>query len=176
MKPVAMLAAAVAIGVGLWQFGCEVRDDRPEAELRSSDPVGDTQAASGGGGIEAVRPEGMSVVPVYSPVIRAGGFLFLAGSVGAAPGEGLVEGGLEAETRQALANVGTLLEAAGATVDDLVRCNVYLADIDDYQAMNAIYGEWVGETPPARTTVAVAGLPLGARVEVECTARDPSVY
>jgi reactive intermediate/imine deaminase len=161
------LAALAALGVGLWQLGCEVRPDGPGSELESP---GDAGAPP----LEAIRPEGMAVVPVYSPVIRSGGFLFLSGAVGTVPGGGLVEGGVEAETRQALANVATLLGAAGAEVADLVRCTVYLADVADYQVMNAVYGAFVADPPPARTTVGVAGLPLGARVEVECVARDPA--
>lgn len=169
MKAVGGLAALVALGLGLYQLGCEARPDGQEAELRSRGPVQETSAPA----VEAIRPEGMAVVPVYSPVIRSNGLLFLSGSVGTVPGGGLAEGGIEAETRQALENVATLLSAAGAGVADLLRCTVYLADIADYQAMNEIYGAFVADPPPARTTVAVAGLPLGARVEVECMARDP---
>lgn len=165
MKPLIGLLALVAVGVGVWQYSersADVQDALQEA------PVDRAPAA-----IEAIRPEGMAVVPVYSPAIRSGGVIYLSGAVGTVPGAGLVEGGVEAETRQALANVRTLLEAAGAGVDDLLQCNVYLADIADYPAMNEIYGAFVGDPPPARTTVGVAALPLGARVEIACTARDP---
>lgn len=163
MKLVAGLVALVALGVGIWQFNVRTLNAPQEpATARSSGPL------------EAIRPEGMAVVPVYSPAIRANGLVHLSGAIGTVPGEGLVEGGVEAETRQALTNVATLLDAAGAGVDDLVQCIVYLTDIGDYQAMNAVYGAWVGDPPPARTTVAVAALPLGASVEIACTARDPA--
>jgi 2-iminobutanoate/2-iminopropanoate deaminase len=160
VKALGGLAALAALGVGVWQLGCEP----------GQDSAGPAQAAPS---LEAIHPQGMTVVPVYSPAIRSAGLIFLSGAVGNVPGQGLVEGGVEAETRQALANVATLLEAAGAGVSDLVQCNVYLADIADYQAMNAVYGAFVGDPPPARTTVGVADLPLGARVEIACTARDP---
>jgi 2-iminobutanoate/2-iminopropanoate deaminase len=124
---------------------------------------------------EVVAPAGASTVAPYSPAIRSGDFLFLSGQVGLKPGtRELVTGGIAAETTQALENVRTILTAAGLTPRDVVRCNVFLVDMRDYDAMNAVYGPFFGTAPPARSAIAVAGLPVSARVEIECTARARS--
>ena len=100
--------------------------------------------------------------------MRAGGFLFFSGQVGQDPATGaLAEGGVEAEARQLFGNLAALLEAAGKGFGDVVKANVYLTDIGDFAAINAIYAEAFDAPFPARTTVAVAALPLGAAVEIE---------
>jgi 2-iminobutanoate/2-iminopropanoate deaminase len=98
--------------------------------------------------------------------------VFLSGQLGNVPGTlTLVEGGIEAETRQALANILTVLEAQGLGLDHLVRCTVMLADIAEWPAFNAVYGAFfAGHPMPARSAFGCAGLALGARVEIECTA------
>lgn len=107
----------------------------------------------------------------YSDAVRAGELLFLSGTVGTAPGtRTLVEGGVQAETRQALENIKVNLERHGSSLDRAVKCTVFLANIGDFEAMNAVYREYFPANKPARTTVGVAGLPLGARVEIECLA------
>ena len=107
----------------------------------------------------------------YSDAVRAGNLLFLAGTVGTAPGtRQLVPGGVAAETRQVLENIKTNLERHGSSMDRAVKCTVFLADIGDFEAMNAVYRQYFPRNKPARTTVGVAGLPLGARVEIECIA------
>ena len=105
----------------------------------------------------------------YTPVVRAGDWLVVSGQVGARDGA-LVSGGLQAELRQALANLKGLLEGEGASITDVVKTTVYLRHIDDYAAMNEIYTEFFGEHRPARAAVAVGGLPLHAIVEVEAWA------
>jgi 2-iminobutanoate/2-iminopropanoate deaminase len=105
----------------------------------------------------------------YTPVVRAGGWLVVSGQVGARDGE-LVGGGMQDELRQALANLGGLLEGEGASSADVVKTTVYLRHIDDYAAMNEIYADFFGDHRPARAAVAVAGLPLHALVEVEAWA------
>ena len=105
----------------------------------------------------------------YSPVARAGGWLVVSGQVGVSDGT-LVTGGMQKELRQALANLRSLLEGEGSSLNDVVKTTVYLRHIDDYAAMNEIYVEAFGEHRPARAAVAVAGLPLGALVEVEAWA------
>jgi len=123
-------------------------------------------------GREVVAPPGASTVAPYSPAIRSGDFLFISGQVGLKPGtRELAAGGIAGETAQALENIRTILTAANLTPADIVRCNVFLADIRDYDAMNAVYGPFFKTAPPARSAFAVAGLPVGARVEIECTAR-----
>jgi 2-iminobutanoate/2-iminopropanoate deaminase len=104
----------------------------------------------------------------YSPGIKAcGQFLFVAGQTGRR-GMTMVEGGIVAETRQALENLGTVLHAAGADFSDVVRCGVFLADLDDWAAMNEVYAEFFPEPRPARTTI---GALLGrAKVEIDAVA------
>lgn len=108
----------------------------------------------------------------YSQAIRSGDLLFLSGQVGLDPQSGsLVEGGLEAETTRALQNLEAVLLAAGAGLDRVVKTTVFLVDLGDFQAMNAIYARAFGETRPARSTVQVSALPRGARVEIDAIAR-----
>lgn len=125
----------------------------------------------GAPGREVVAPPGASTIAPYSPAIRSGGFLFLSGQVGLRPGtRELVGGGIAAETRQSLENVRTILAAAGLSLRDVVKCTVFLADMAEYEPMNAVYGEFFPAAPPARSAVAVAALPLAARVEIDCIA------
>lgn len=105
----------------------------------------------------------------YSPFVSAGGWVVTSGQVGIVPGDGgpaLVEGGTAAELRQALANVASVLADGGATLSDVVTATLYLVDMDDYRVANEIWMEVFGDHRPARTAVAVAALPIGARVEV----------
>lgn len=107
----------------------------------------------------------------YSQAIRAGDLLFLSGQVGLDPATGaLVEGGLEAETIRALQNLEAVLKAAGAGLDRVVKTTVFLIDLGDFQAMNAIYARAFGDTRPARSTVQVSALPRNARVEIDAIA------
>ena len=107
----------------------------------------------------------------YTPLVRAGEWLVCSGQIGIADGA-LVEGGLEAELRQAFANLRSLLEAEGASLDDVVKTTVFLVTMDDYAEMNATYIDEFGDHRPARSAVAVAALPLGATVELEAWARS----
>lgn len=125
---------------------------------------------------EVVQPGGVARLPVFSTAIRNGDLLFLSGQIGALPGVDpprVVEGGIEAETRQAFENIGTVLSTAGLGFANLLKCTVFLADIADFDAMNSVYATFFSGPPPARSTVATAGLALGARVEIECTAAYP---
>lgn len=125
---------------------------------------------------QIIQPEDMPRLPVFSTAVRSGDFIFLSGQLGALPGVSppqLIEGGVEVETRQTMDNIVATLAAAGATLDDLVKCTVFLADIGDYAAMNAVYAEYFPSDPPARSAVAGSGLALGALVEIECIAAVP---
>ena len=125
---------------------------------------------------QIIQPEGVARLPVFSSAVRSGDFIFLSGALGALPGvtpPQLVEGGIEAETRQTMENIITVLDAAGATLEDLIKCTVFLADIDDYAAMNSVYIEYFPSDPPARSALAGSGLALGALVEIECIAAVP---
>lgn len=105
----------------------------------------------------------------YTPVVRAGDHLVIvSGQVGLA--DGSLADGLEAQLRQALANLRGLLEGAGASLDHVVKTTVFLTSMDDYAEMNRIYTEFFGDHRPARSAVAVAALPLGALIEVEAWA------
>ena len=109
----------------------------------------------------------------YSQGIKAGDFVFTAGQAGVDPATGkLAEGGIAAQTRQVLENIQAILEAGGASLDRVVKCGVFLADMADFQAMNAVYAEFFppDKNPPARTTVQAAKLPLGALVEIDAIA------
>jgi 2-iminobutanoate/2-iminopropanoate deaminase len=105
----------------------------------------------------------------YSRAVRAGDFLIVSGQTGAKDGA-LVEGGLEAECRQIFANMRGVLGENGASLDDVVKTTVFLVDMGDVAAMNGIYAEEFGENRPARSTIGVAALPLGAHVEIEAWA------
>ncbi len=121
---------------------------------------------------QVIRPPGQAPAAPYSPAVRVGNLLFLSGQIGVVPGQGggVAPGGIDAQTRQALENVRRLLETAGSAMERVVKCTVFLADIADYQAMNAVYRTFFPTDPPARSAVAVAGLPANALVEIECIA------
>jgi 2-iminobutanoate/2-iminopropanoate deaminase len=116
----------------------------------------------------APRPVG-----AYSQAIEVDGWVWCAGQVGIDPASGeLVPGGVAAQAERALRNLEAVLDAAGVTFADVVKTTVFLADIGDFAAVNEIYGRFFPDPPPARSTVAVAALPRGARVEVEAVARS----
>jgi 2-iminobutanoate/2-iminopropanoate deaminase len=107
----------------------------------------------------------------YSVAIESGGFVFCAGQTGINPATGdLVSADLEAQTRQVLTNLKNVLEAAGTSLDKVVKTTVFLRDMADFPKMNAIYAEYFSTNPPARSTIAVAGLPKGGIVEIEAIA------
>ena len=113
-------------------------------------------------------PELAPPVGPFSQAIEAGGFLYVSGQVGQDPATGkVVEGGIVAETERVLRNLSAVLQAAGRSFDDVVRAGVYLTSMSDFGAMNGIYARYFGQPFPARTTIAVAALPLGACVEID---------
>jgi 2-iminobutanoate/2-iminopropanoate deaminase len=108
----------------------------------------------------------------YSQGIVADGLLFTAGQAALDPTSGaLVEGGIEPETERVMSNLTAVLDAAGCGWDDVLKSTIFLVDMDDFVKVNAIYGRFVSDPPPARSTVGVAALPKGARVEIEVIAR-----
>ncbi|HID62370.1 MAG TPA: RidA family protein [Anaerolineae bacterium] len=112
-----------------------------------------------------------AAVGPYSQAVRAGGFVFAAGQVAIDPAAGkLIEGDIAAQTRQVLANLSAVLEAAGSSLDRVVKTTVFLKDMGQFKAMNAVYAQFFPSEPPARSTVEVAALPLGALVEIEAIA------
>jgi 2-iminobutanoate/2-iminopropanoate deaminase len=104
----------------------------------------------------------------YSQAIQAGNLLFLSGQIPLDPGTGeIVPGGIGAQTRQVMDNLGAVLKAAGLDFDCLVKTTIYLVDLGDFATVNGIYGERFAGTPPARATVQVAALPKGVLVEID---------
>lgn len=117
-------------------------------------------------------PAAPPAVGPYSHAVWAGELLYLSGQTPLDPATGaLVPGDVGAQTTQVFANLAAVLDAAGRTFDDVVKANVFLIDMADFAAMNAVYATVFAAPYPARSTVAVAGLPLGARVEIELIAR-----
>ncbi len=120
----------------------------------------------------SITAPGAAAVGPYSHGVVSDGHAFLSGQTPLDPATGrLVDGDIGAQTRQCFANLGAVLTAAGLTFDDVVKCNVFLTDMGDFAAMNAVYAEHFDEPYPARTTIGVAALPLGASVEIELVAR-----
>jgi 2-iminobutanoate/2-iminopropanoate deaminase len=116
-------------------------------------------------------PDAPTAIGPYSPAIKAGNLLFISGQVPIDPVSGaLIEGDIAAQTEQVMRNLGALLKAAGAGFEHVARTTVFLADMNDFAAMNAVYGKYVVDPPPARATVQVARLPRDARVEIDLIA------
>jgi len=112
-----------------------------------------------------------AAVGPYSQAVRVGDFVFAAGQLAIDPAVGkLIEGDVAIQTRQVLTNLSAVLEAAGSSLDRVVKTTVFLKDMGQFKAMNAVYGEFLHSDPPARSTVEVAALPLGALVEIEAMA------
>ena len=112
-----------------------------------------------------------SAIGPYSQAIKAGGFLFASGQIPIDPKSGtFVSGGIAEQTEQVLKNLSAVLEAAGSGLDRVVKTTVFLADMDEFGAMNEVYGKYFSSRPPARATVEAARLPRDARVEIEAIA------
>ncbi len=106
----------------------------------------------------------------YSQAIAANGLVFVSGQLGLKPGDTAISGGIEEQTERIFTNLGAILAEAGTGLDRLVKTTVFLQNLDDFQAMNGVYSQHVGDRPPARSTVEVAKLPSGALVEIEAVA------
>ncbi|MGH7527257.1 MAG: Rid family detoxifying hydrolase [Gemmatimonadales bacterium] len=120
---------------------------------------------------DAVITDKVAVGP-FSPAVRSGDFVYLSGQVAQDPATGrLIDGDVTRQTEQIFRNIGAVLHAAGKTFADVIRVGVFLRDIGDFQAMNAVYARFFEAPYPARTTVGVAALPLGAVVEIDLVAR-----
>jgi 2-iminobutanoate/2-iminopropanoate deaminase len=121
------------------------------------------QAISTGGAAAAIGP--------YSQAIRSGDMLFCSGQLGIDPATGELVEGVEAQAERALRNIQSVLDAAGLGFDDVVKTTIFLADIGDFAAVNAVYARFMPDPPPARSTIQVAALPKAGRVEIEAIAR-----
>lgn len=148
-RPAWMLLAALMIGL----VGCQAP---PAAQEESEGKV-----------VVVPAQEGLP----FSMAVEAHGLLFLSGQIGSPPGSvELVEGGIQPETRQILENIQATLQQAGATMDDVVKCTAFLADMSEWDTMNEVYKEFFSNNPPARSAMGANGLAFGARVEIECIA------
>lgn len=131
-------------------------------------------AAVHAGEVEFIQSEATKSAGLpFSDVVRVGDLLFLSGQIGAVPSAAtltLAEGGIEAETRQAMDNIGTALSLAGAGFEDVVKCSVFLADVSEWAVFNKVYLTFFEGLPPARSAFGANGLAGGARVEIECIA------
>jgi 2-iminobutanoate/2-iminopropanoate deaminase len=125
------------------------------------------QAISTGGAPSAIGP--------YSQAIRSGDMVFCSGQLGLDPISGELADGVEAQAERAMRNLQSVLDAAGLGFDDVVKTTIFLADIADFAAVNTVYGSFMPDPPPARSTVQVAALPKGGRVEIEAIARRAQV-
>lgn len=112
-----------------------------------------------------------AAVGPYSQAIKTGNLVFTAGQIPLDPATGkLVAGGIDQQAKRVMENLQAVLEAAGTSLDNVVKTTVFLADLNDYAAVNEVYGRYVGNTPPARSAFQVAALPLGAMLEIEMVA------
>jgi len=122
--------------------------------------------------VESVStPVAPAAIGPYAQATAAGGMIFCSGQIGLSPDDGaLVEGGVAAETRQALLNLSAVLKASGASFGDVTKTTLYLVQMSDFAVVNEIYAEFLGESRPARATVAVCELPKGALFEIDAIA------
>ena len=116
-------------------------------------------------------PDAPKAIGPYSPAVRSGQLLFLSGQVALDPASGdMVAGDIGAQTRRVMENIGALLKAAGLSYAHVVRTTLFLADMNDFGAVNEVYGSYFTSPAPARTTVQVSRLPKDARIEIDATA------
>jgi reactive intermediate/imine deaminase len=119
-------------------------------------------------------PMGGPVARPFSAAVTVNGMIYLSGQLGVDSTGKVVAGGVTAETRQALENIKALLKAQGATMDDILKCTVMMADMAEWPAMNTVYATFFTKHFPARSAFGTTGLALGGRVEIECFARKPA--
>jgi 2-iminobutanoate/2-iminopropanoate deaminase len=121
---------------------------------------------------EIIKTEGApAAIGPYSQAVKADGLIFASGQIPLDPKTGkFVEGGVAEQTHQVMRNLEAVLSAAGASFDSVVKTTVFLADMDDFQAMNEVYGQYFKENPPARATIQAVRLPRDARVEIDLIA------
>jgi 2-iminobutanoate/2-iminopropanoate deaminase len=115
-------------------------------------------------------PAAPAAIGPYSQAVSTGALVFTAGQIGLNPATGKMAEGVENQARQVMANLAAILAAAGSSLDQVIKTTIFLQDMADFAAVNAIYGAAFSVTPPARSTIQVAGLPLGALVEIEAIA------
>ncbi len=116
-------------------------------------------------------PKAPTAIGPYSQAVQVGDLIYTAGQIPLVPETGkLVEGGIEEQTRQVMQNLSNILEAAGSSLAQVVKTTIFVTNLGDFAAINKVYGSFFADNPPARSTVQVAALPLGANVEIEAVA------
>jgi 2-iminobutanoate/2-iminopropanoate deaminase len=115
-------------------------------------------------------PHAPKAIGPYSQAIEANGFLFISGQIPIIPATGEIAEGITAQTDQVMKNIGAILHEAGYDYSNVVKCTCLLSDMDNFKAMNEVYGAYFTENPPARAAYGVVKLPLGVLIEVECIA------
>jgi 2-iminobutanoate/2-iminopropanoate deaminase len=166
MKMLTCFAAALLFLAAMGQTPKISSTDKPKS---AKTPDSATKARSVVEATDAPKPIGP-----YSQAIKAGEFVFCAGQIARDPiTNKLIEGDISAQTDRVLKNISAVLAAAGTDMDHVVKTNVYLKNISDFNAMNEVYGHYFKDAPPARATVGVAGLPGDALVEIEVVAMLP---
>jgi reactive intermediate/imine deaminase len=151
-------------------FACDSSTPQASASPQGSSAQG--AASPSQGRIEFLAPADSWPYP-FSPAVRAGGFLFVSGQIGARMQNGtmvLVPGGIEAETRQVMDNIKDILTRNGSSLDRVTKCTVMIADMAEWPKMNAVYATYFPGPKPARSALGANGLALGAKVEIECIA------
>ena len=171
----ARLSITATISVGcLGLAGCVAAGADPAAGRAEAETIAQTTSVADDDA--AVFYRGATWTEDFKPPLSAmvahDDVLWLAGQLGFAPGGGLADG-IEAQTRSALQAIEAILSQAGADRSDVIACTAYLVDMSDFAAFNAVYAGFFAEPYPARTTVGVAALPLGAAVEIACVAARP---
>jgi 2-iminobutanoate/2-iminopropanoate deaminase len=142
---------------------------------RAPDALMGEEEAEHMAGPRRINAEGLGRLPAFSHASVAGDFVYVSGTLGTKPDSfELVDGGMGPQTRQTLENIRAILEAAGATLADLVKVNVFVTDMGAFREMNAAYLEFFDADPPARITVGCSALALGALVEIDAIAHRPS--
>ena len=154
--------------IELVRFGCVIAGILLTVGLQ-----GAQSAPTPGGGRRVIRAGPPTAGLPYSPGILVNNTLYIAGTIGEDAANKIVPGGIEAETRQALANLGELLKAAGMSFRDVASVTVYITSFDDFATFNKVYQQVFSTDPPARTTVQVAALIGGAKVELQAIAARP---
>lgn len=165
-----MPRSCAAFAIMLLFAACSVSSDTPSGKPGVT--VGLSTGANRSREIEFIKATSGPVRP-FSPAVRANGFLILSGQIGTDSAGAVVPGGIVPETRQAMENIKRLLEQNGSSMDQVVKCTVFLADMKEWATMNEVYVTFFAEARrPARSAMGASGLALNARVEIECLAAE----
>ena len=159
--------------LGVLLVGCSRSQPQTGATPAGGDTPGTVVTENG---VSWITPYGRPVATrPFTPAVRVGNMLYLSGQIGTAANAqgGVVPGGIQAETRQTMQNIKDVLERSGSSLDRVVKCTVFIADMREWPAMNEVYVTFFPRNKPARSALGVNGLALGARVEIECMAAVP---